>query len=35
MQGRIGHELGLWCRHLYDQEVRALVVVGVGLIWMW
>ena len=27
MQGRIDHELGLWRRHLYDKEVRAVVVV--------
>src|SRR5713101_2230540 len=30
MQGGIGHELGLWCRHLDDEEVRALVVVVRG-----
>jgi len=27
VQGRIDHELGLWRRHLYDKEVRAVVVV--------
>jgi len=30
MQGGIGNEFRLWCRHLDDEEVRALVVVVRG-----